>query len=72
MLQTAIEAAHQAGQVIAERYPAERDVTIKGYRDIVTDADTAAETVILNMIRDRFPDHAILSEEAGGSKSGGG
>lgn len=72
MLQTAIEAAHQAGRVIIERYPVERDVTIKGYRDIVTDADTAAETVILNMIRDRFPDHAILSEEAGGSKIGDG
>ena len=72
MLQTAIEAAQWAGRVIAERYPAERDVTIKGYRDIVTDADTAAETVILNMIRDRFPDHAILSEEAGGSEIGGG
>ncbi|MBU0705227.1 MAG: inositol monophosphatase, partial [Chloroflexi bacterium] len=33
-------------------------------------ADTAAETVILNMIRDRFPDHAILSEEAGEIKTG--
>ena len=71
MLQTAIEAARQAGQVIAERYPAERDVTIKGYRDIVTDADIAAEAIILNMIRDRFPDHAILSEEAGESTGSG-
>lgn len=65
MLQTAIEAAQQAGRVIAERYSKEHDVTIKGYRDIVTEADTAAEAVVLEMIRDRFPDHAILSEEAG-------
>ena len=71
MLQTAIEAARRAGQVIVERYPAERDVTVKGYRDIVTDVDTAAEAVVLGIIRERFPDHAILSEEAGSTASDG-
>ncbi len=72
MLQTAIEAAQQAGKVIAARYPAGRDVTIKGYRDIVTETDIAAEAIILGLIRGRFPDHAILSEEAGGGKVGAG
>ena len=72
MLQTAIEAAKQAGQIIIERYSAERDVIFKGQRDIVTDADTAAEASVLDMIRARFPDHAILSEEAGGSGIGSG
>jgi len=68
MLQTAVEAARRAGRVIAERYPSGRNVTIKGYRDIVTQVDTEAETVILDLIRTRFPDHAVLSEEAGGSE----
>jgi len=72
MLQTAIEAAHRAGKVIAERYPAERSVIIKGYRDIVTEVDTAAESIIIDLIRQRFPDHAILSEEAGGKGIGAG
>ncbi len=72
MLQTAIEAARRAGQVIAGQYPAGRAITVKGYRDIVTEADTAAETVILDLIRERFPDHAILSEEAGGDGIGDG
>jgi len=72
MLQTAIEAARQAGQVIADRYPAGRDVTVKGYRDIVTDTDTAAEAIILDVIRARFPDHTIISEEAGGGEIGSG
>ncbi|MCP4540976.1 MAG: inositol monophosphatase [Chloroflexi bacterium] len=67
MLQTAVEAARRAGQIIVERYSAERDISFKGQRDIVTDTDTAAEAVVLDMIRTRFPDHAILSEEAGGS-----
>lgn len=67
MLQTAIEAAQRAGRVIAERYAGGRTITVKGYRDLVTDADTAAEAIILDLIRSRFPDHTIVSEEAGGS-----
>ncbi|MBN1815576.1 MAG: inositol monophosphatase [Anaerolineae bacterium] len=72
MLQTAIEAAHRAGKVIAERYPAPRSVTVKGYRDIVTEVDTAAESIIIDLISKRFPGHAILSEEAGGKGIGAG
>ena len=70
MLKTAIEAALRAGRMIAERYPAGRNVTVKGYRDIVTDTDIAAEAIIMNLIRARFPDHTIISEEAGGSQIG--
>jgi myo-inositol-1(or 4)-monophosphatase len=72
VLRTAIEATHQAGKVIAERYPAERSVTVKGYRDIVTEVDTAAESIIIDLIGERFPNHAILSEEAGGAAIGAG
>jgi myo-inositol-1(or 4)-monophosphatase len=72
VLQTAVEAAQRAGGVIAERYPAQRSVTVKGYRDIVTEVDTAAESIIIDLIGERFPDHAILSEEAGGEGIGAG
>ncbi len=72
MLQTAIEATHRAGKVIAERFSAQRNVTVKGYRDIVTDVDIAAESIIIDLIGERFPDHAILSEEAGGAAIGAG
>jgi len=70
LLSTAIEAAQQAGQVLVHHWPNGRTITRKGYRDIVTDADTAAEDVILNTIRARFPEHAIISEEAGGDQIG--
>jgi myo-inositol-1(or 4)-monophosphatase len=72
MLQTAIEVTHRAGKVIAERFSAQRNVTVKGYRDIVTDVDIAAESIIIDLIGERFPDHAILSEEAGGAAIGAG
>ncbi|MCP4620353.1 MAG: inositol monophosphatase, partial [Bradyrhizobium sp.] len=39
----------------------------KGLRDIVTDADLAAERAIVQIIRARFPDHALLTEEDGAS-----
>lgn len=72
ILQTALEAAHLAGQVLAERYCTEHNIAVKGYRDLVTEADTAAEDVILKLIRERFPQHSILSEEAGGAGIGDG
>ena len=72
MLETAVEAAKQAGRVIAERYPDGRTLTRKGYRDIVTAADTAAEAIILDLIRSRFPEHKVISEEAGGEGVGNG
>jgi myo-inositol-1(or 4)-monophosphatase len=66
MLETAVEAARRAGALARREYPAERDVAFKGYRDIVTATDKEAERVILELIADRFPDHGLLSEEAGG------
>jgi myo-inositol-1(or 4)-monophosphatase len=69
MLETAIQAARTAGRILVERLPAEREVRVKGLRDIVTDADLAAEKAIVQTIRTHFPDHALLTEE-GGEKAG--
>jgi myo-inositol-1(or 4)-monophosphatase len=63
LLETAIQAAQAAGQILVERLPAKREVHVKGLRDIVTDADLAAEKAIVEIIRARFPDHALLTEE---------
>jgi myo-inositol-1(or 4)-monophosphatase len=62
-LTTAIEAALAAGDVLRRKFPQAREVSSKGWRDIVTDADLAAERTILDLITARFPDHAIFSEE---------
>ena len=72
MLQTAIEAAQRAGRLIVERYPRKRNVSYKGYRDLVTETDIAAENAILELVRQRFPQHAVLSEETAGGKIGEG
>jgi myo-inositol-1(or 4)-monophosphatase len=62
----AIELARLAGAVLREGYgkahaPPER----KGRIDLVTDYDRRAEAVLLDGLRRRFPDHAVLAEESG-------
>lgn len=67
LLEIALEAVHQAGEELRARLGKEHVVEQKGYRDVVTAADRAAESAVLSTIEARFPDHAILSEEAGAS-----
>ena len=53
--------------MLAERFHEPRTIAYKGGIDLVTDADKASETVLLEWLRARHPDHAILSEESGAS-----
>jgi myo-inositol-1(or 4)-monophosphatase len=62
-LQGALEAAVAAGAVLRRKFPHAREVKSKGWRDIVTDADFAAQNAALSVLRARFPRHAVLSEE---------
>ncbi len=39
-------------------------VESKGLRDFVTEADREAEAVIVSRIAERYPDHAVMAEEA--------
>lgn len=43
------------------------EVSEKARNDLVSAADLASERVMMDAIRSRFPDHSILSEEAGRS-----
>jgi myo-inositol-1(or 4)-monophosphatase len=59
----AFEAAIRAGNIAALALEKPREVQKKGPRDIVTDADLAAEETIIKTITSHFPDHSICSEE---------
>ncbi len=67
MLNTAIEAARAAGQIVMEKYRRPVEVCIKGFRDLVTEADVAAQEAIVGLIAARFPAHTFLAEENLGS-----
>ena len=63
----AIKAAKAAGIYLLKNfYRNHRDrATLKFKHEIATKADFGAEKIILNIIKKEFPDHQILSEEAG-------
>jgi|Deesub1362A_J573_1020465.scaffolds.fasta_scaffold03521_4 myo-inositol-1(or 4)-monophosphatase len=68
ILKTAIEAAYKAGEVLLDMLKRPREMRFKGMRDLVTDADLAAQAAIFETILRNFPDHAILAEETEGAK----
>jgi myo-inositol-1(or 4)-monophosphatase len=66
MLNFAIQTARDAGRVLAEKFGrASLEVTNKGDIDLVTEADLAAERLIVAAIQTHHPRHAILAEESG-------
>ncbi|WP_374335163.1 inositol monophosphatase family protein [Methyloversatilis sp.] len=70
-LTTAVKAARRAGQIITR---ASQDVDLlkvssKRQNDFVTEVDRAAEDAIIAILREAYPDHAILAEESGESGS---
>lgn len=67
MLNFAINAAREAGKIIAEKYGRGVQIHNKGTIDLVTEADLAAEKIIIECISSYYPRHAILAEESGKS-----
>ncbi len=70
MLNTAIKAARRAGSII-NRAALNREgleVRAKHRNDFVTQVDKAAEDAILAILRQAYPDHAVLAEESGDSQ----
>jgi myo-inositol-1(or 4)-monophosphatase len=66
-LSVAIDAALQAGKLLAQMLPeswATKEVSTKrNPSDFVTRGDRMAEALITRVLRQRFPDHGILAEE---------
>ncbi|WPL15368.1 Inositol-1-monophosphatase [Thiorhodovibrio winogradskyi] len=67
MLHIAIRAARSAARVIMRSFERRDELTIttKQPNDFVTEVDRAAEAAILQEIRGKYPNHAILAEESG-------
>ncbi len=68
-LSTAIRAARAAGKVLREKLGDARAVRFKGKRDIVTDADYAADRTVRSIVHARYPhDHFISEEDSAGTR----
>jgi myo-inositol-1(or 4)-monophosphatase len=59
----ALDLAREAGALLRERVGGQRDIEHKGTIDIVTDADKAAETLIVAGLREAFPEFRLIGEE---------
>ncbi len=66
LLRDAIAAAQRAGDMLRALFRRRLEARVKsGPRDLVTEADLAAERAILDYLRGRYPHHGWISEEAG-------
>ncbi|MBI4756684.1 MAG: inositol monophosphatase [Betaproteobacteria bacterium] len=68
-LNIAVKAARRAGNIIS-RSSLDVDllkVSTKQPKDFVTEVDRAAESAIIEVLREAYPSHAILAEETGAS-----
>jgi myo-inositol-1(or 4)-monophosphatase len=65
LLNFAIQTAREAGKILADKFGRALQVSNKGDIDLVTEADIAAERLIVERIRSHHPRHAILTEESG-------
>lgn len=60
-----IKAVFESGKILKSYFGNIFDIRKKGAVDLVTEADTASEKVIIGIIRKAFPQHSILAEESG-------
>jgi myo-inositol-1(or 4)-monophosphatase len=63
-LATAVDAALAAGRIHRQYFRRHPTIQKKGRIDLVTTADLEAERMFRRMVADRFPDHAVVGEEA--------
>src|SRR4030066_989330 len=65
-LDTAIKAARLAGEVILDNLGkiSKKDISLKRASDFVTSVDKKSERVIIDTIKENFPDHLFLAEES--------
>ncbi len=63
--QIGIKAAFESGKILKSYFGNISDIRKKGPVDLVTEADTASEEIIIGIIRGAFPEHSILAEESG-------
>ena len=70
MIKDVIEISKEAGELIRTKFRTQIEVNYKSNEtDLVTEVDKAAEKIILDFIRKKYPGHGILAEESGETKT---
>ncbi len=71
MINTAIEAAKEAGKFLKYSVGRVKNIEVKQgeERNLVSEIDKGAEKKIISIIKRKYPNHAILAEESGANDS---
>jgi myo-inositol-1(or 4)-monophosphatase len=64
-LRFALDLADRAGRLLVDRYERVERIDYKSARDVVTEVDHLSEQLVIDAIRERYPDDGILAEESG-------
>ena len=72
MLNTAVKAARQAGDLIIRSSESlgTLKITVKSQNDFATEVDKRAEELIITALLTAYPDHGVLAEESGYTNEG--
>tara|TARA_Y100000310_G_scaffold70474_1_gene66150 strand:- start:9375 stop:10127 length:753 start_codon:yes stop_codon:yes gene_type:complete len=65
MKSLAIKAAKGAGKILMKNFGKVKSVRVKDQESYVTNVDLESEKFIISTIREKYPDHDIVSEESG-------
>src|SRR5687768_13798527 len=65
VLELAIRAAREAGELLRANVGRPMDILHKGPIDLVTEVDLASERLIKHLITTYYPRHTVLGEEGG-------
>jgi len=65
IINTAVQAAKQAGDFLWDNFGKVSNIERKGDRDFATNLDKEAEKIIIKKVKDKFKDHGIIAEESG-------
>jgi myo-inositol-1(or 4)-monophosphatase len=60
-----VDWARIAGEILRQGFDKEHHIEHKGEVDLVTEMDRLSEKYLITRIREKFPDHAIVTEESG-------
>ena len=65
--EVALHCAEAASTIMREAFGIASVSGVKGRGNVVTETDLASERAVMAILREEFPDHAILSEETAGT-----
>jgi myo-inositol-1(or 4)-monophosphatase len=71
-LETAVEIAREASALLREFALRHVGFELKGEHDLVTAADRASESLIVQRLQERYPSHSVVAEEGGGHEGSSG